>query len=55
MQASGTAGCRLRARRRRRIGGEQSALAFLNLREEELLQHFIRQPERGRFFQRVLS
>src|SRR5262245_52143536 len=28
----------------------ESTLALLNLREEELLQVFIRQPERGRFF-----
>jgi hypothetical protein len=35
-----------------RIGmrGAPSTLALLNLRKEKLLQRFIRQPERGRFF-----
>jgi hypothetical protein len=35
-----------------RVGmrGAPSPLALLNLRKEKLLQRFIRQPERGRFF-----
>src|SRR5258706_6642779 len=40
-----------------RVGmrGAPSTLALLNLRKEKPLQRFIRQPERGRFFQGLVG
>jgi hypothetical protein len=34
---------------------QRSALSLLNLGEEKLLQRFVREPEGGRFFQRLVS